>query len=161
MSKLIVFVQVQGHPGVLEAEMPATATLGQLHDALAAAGVKPDGDSFVFIDDAEDPVAGDRQDPAPGLKHGGRVFVSRWKRITTTVHFLEKTAEREFPPGVRVRAVKEWAVHKFEMSAKDAAEHVLQLCQSSDRPSSDTPLAQLANGCAVCFDLVPDQRVEG
>ena len=59
--------------------------------------------------------------------------------------------------------MKERAVHKFELSPKDAAEHVLQLCQSTDRPASDTPLFQLAgdHGCAVCFDLVPDTRVEG
>src|SRR5262249_10282292 len=155
MSKLIVFVQVQGRTGVLEAELPSSTTLGELHDALAAAGIKLAAEPLIFLDDAEDPVAGGRQDPVPGLKHGCRVHVGHCKRVKTTVHFLEKTAEREFPPGVRVRAVKEWAVHTFKMNPKDAAEHVLQLCQSSDRPSSDTPLLQLVgdHGCAVCFDL--------
>jgi hypothetical protein len=59
--------------------------------------------------------------------------------------------------------VKEWAVHKFELNPKDAAEHVLQLCQSTDRPSTDTPLLQLVgdHACTLCFDLVPDKRVEG
>ena len=42
-------------------------------------------------------------------------------------------------------------------------EHVLQICNSKERPSSDTPLAALAHGCGcnVCFDLVPEKRVEG
>jgi hypothetical protein len=163
MSKLIVFVQVHGRPGVLEAELSASTTLGELYDALTTVGVKLDAESLVFIDEAEDPLAGDLQGPVRGLKHGSRVHVGRCKRIKTTVHYLEKTAERDIPPGVRVRAVKEWAVHKFELNPKDAAEHVLQLCQSTDRPSSDTPLIQLVgdHGCAVCFDLVPDKRVEG
>jgi hypothetical protein len=163
MSKLIVFVQVHGRPGVLEAELSAPTTLDELHDALAAAGVNPEAESLVFIDEAEDPLAGDRQDPVRGLRHGCRVHVSRCKRIKTMVHYLEKTAERDFPPGVRVRAVKEWAVHKFELNPKDAAEHVLQLCQSTDRPSTDTPLLQLVgdHACTLCFDLVPDKRVEG
>ena len=79
------------------------------------------------------------------------------------MHVLDKTTEHEFAPGARVRAVKEWAVHTFKLSAKDAAEHVLQLCQSTERPSSDTPLHQLVKGhaCDLCFDLVPEKRVEG
>ena len=67
------------------------------------------------------------------------------------------------PPGARVRAVKEWAVRKFKMDPKDAADHVLQVCKSTARPASDTPLHQLLHGhdCALCFDLVPEKRVEG
>jgi hypothetical protein len=174
MSKLIVFVQVHGRPGVLEAELSAATTLGELYDALGAVGVTVDADTLLFIDEAEEPLAGGREDPIQGLKHGCRIHVSRCKRIETTVHYLEKTAERDFPPGARVRAVKAWAVHKFDLNPKDAAEHVLQLCNSSERPSSDTPLLQLVgahadhghdhgrgHACSLCFDLVPDKRVEG
>ena len=167
MSKVIVFIQVHGTPGVLEAELSAATTLGELQDGLAAAGVTLDAETLIFIDEAGDHLGGDRNDPVHGVKHGCRIHVSRCKRIKTTAHYLEKTAERDFPPGARVRAVKEWAVHKFELNPKDAAEHVLQLCKSSDRPSSDTPLHQLVgghhhgHGCGVCFDLVPDKRVEG
>jgi hypothetical protein len=59
--------------------------------------------------------------------------------------------------------VKAWAAQTFKLSAKDAAEHVLQLCNSTDRPPSDTPLHQLVHGhgCELCFDLVPEKRVEG
>ncbi len=175
MSKITVFVQVHGRPGVLEAELPAATTVGNLHDALAAAGVQLDPETFIFIDEAEDHIGGERNDPIHGLKHGCRVHVCRCKHIKTTVHYLEKTAERDFSPGARVRKVKDWAVHRFELNPKDAAEHVLQLCNSTERPSSDTPLHQLlagqdhhgghdhhhGHGCSLCFDLVPDKRVEG
>jgi hypothetical protein len=162
MSKLIVFIQTHGTPAVREAELPAAATVGELQDALVAAGVTLDAEALIFIDEAEDHLGVDRGGPVHGLKHGCRIHVSRCKRIKTTVHYLEKTAERDFPPGVRVRAVKNWAVHTFDLNPKDAAEHVLQVCKSSDRPSSDTPLHQLVgHGCGVCFDLVPDKRVEG
>jgi hypothetical protein len=79
------------------------------------------------------------------------------------VNFLNKSSEETFPPGTRVRRVKDWAARKFRMDPKDAAEHVLQLCKSTERPPSDTPLQQLVTGhaCAVCFDLVPEKRVEG
>jgi hypothetical protein len=51
----------------------------------------------------------------------------------------------------------------FGLSPKDAAEHVLQLCDSADHPPTDTLLHQLLSGhaCALCFDPVPEKRVEG
>jgi len=163
MSKPIIFIQVHGRPGILEAELSETATLGDLHDALTALGIEIDAETFIFIDEAEQHQHGDRHQPVANLKHGSRVHVSRCKRIKTTVHFLDKTAEHEFPPGARVRTVKEWAVHTFKMTSKDAAEHVLQICSSTKRPASDTPLHELVEGhnCALCFDLVPEKRVEG
>jgi hypothetical protein len=58
--------------------------------------------------------------------------------------------------------VKAWAVREFHLDHKDAAEHVLQLCESAERPSGDTPLHTLLHGgCALCFNLVPEKRVEG
>jgi hypothetical protein len=163
MSKLIIFIQKHGCPSVHEAELAEAATVGVLHEALAAAGVELDAETFIFIDEAEEHLPGEHHKPVDGLKHGSRVHVCRCHRIKTTVHFLDKTAEHSFPPGARVRAVKAWAVHKFGLDPKDAAEHVLQICNSSDRPPTDTPLHQLVQGhhCTVCFDLVPEKRVEG
>jgi len=163
MSKTLMFIQAHGRPGILEAELSEAARLGELHDALTAAGLTVDAETFIFIDEAEEHLHGQRHDPVPGLKHGARVHVTRCRRIKTTVHFLDKTAEHAFAPGARVRAVKEWAAHTFKLSPKDAAEHVLQLCHSTERPSSDTPLHQLVQGhaCDLCFDLVPEKRVEG
>jgi len=163
MSKIVIFIQVQGRPGILESELSEAATLGELHDALALLGIPVDAETFVFIDEAEEHQRGERHHPVNGLKHGARVHVSRCRRIKTTVHYLERTAEHEFAPGRRVRAVKEWAVHTFKLSPTDAAEHVLQICNSTKRPASDTPLHELVEGygCQLCFDLVPEKRVEG
>jgi hypothetical protein len=163
MSKPIIFIQVQGRPGILEAEVPEAATLGELHEALAAVGAPVDAGTFVFIDESENHEQGEHGQRVERLKRGSRVHLSHCRRIKTTVHYLDKTAERDFPPGARVRAVKDWAVRTFTLSPKDAAEHVLQICNSMKRPSSDTPLHELVQGlgCALCFDLVPEKRVEG
>lgn len=163
MSNVGIFIQIHGESGLREAELPEAATVGELHTALASLGVKVEAGTFIFIDEADQPVEGERHQHLPPLKRGCRVHVSRCKRIATTVHYLDKAAEHTFPPGARVRAVKAWAVEKFRLSPKDAAEHVLQLCKSTERPSSDTPLHQLVHGhdCALCFDLVPEKRVEG
>lgn len=163
MSKIIAFIQVQGRTAPIEAEVPATATVGDIHDALEARGIKVEAETFVFVDDAEQHASPGRHHPVHGLRRGCRVHVSRCPRIKVTVNFAHKTAGREFPPGTKVRAVKEWAVREFGMSPQDAGEHVLQICQSTERPATDTPLVQLirGHGCELCFDLVPEKRVEG
>jgi hypothetical protein len=163
MSEILVFIQAHGRPEILEAKIPSAVSVGELHDVLAVLGVTLDAETLIFIDDAEEHEHRERHEPLRHVKHGSRIHVGRCKRVATTVNFLDKSEAREFPPGARVRAVKEWAVHAFGMDPKDAAEHVLQLCASTDRPASDTPLHQLVHGhnCAVCFDLVPEKRVEG
>jgi len=157
MSKPIIFIQVHGRPEIVEAELSEVATIGELYDVLTAVGIEMNSETFVFIDEAEEHQAGERHHPISSF------HVCHCKRIRTTVHFLNHTAEREFAPGARVRAVKEWAVEKFKINPKDAAEHVLQLCNSTKRPPSDTRLNELVqlHECSVCFDLVPEKRVEG
>lgn len=163
MSQVTLFVQVQGDPTLVEVTVAANVTDAELHSALSRAGVHLTPDVQLFIDESDDfvPAASDR--PVPGLKHGARVHVSRCRRIKTTVNFLDKTAERAFPPGTRIRSVKTWAAREFHLDHKDAAEHALQICGSAVRPATDTPLHALVRGheCAVCFDLVPEKRVEG
>src|SRR5437868_4328447 len=114
MTKNLIFIQAQDRPGILEVELSEAAMLGDLHDALKAVGIAFDAEAFIFIDEAEEHLHGQRQEPIRGLKQGARVHVTRCRRIKTTVHFLDKAAESEFPPGARVRAVKEWAAHTFK-----------------------------------------------
>lgn len=163
MSTIALFVQVHGKPGLRELELAQAATRGELHTALDKLGITIDAETFVFIDEAEHHESGQDHEPLPHLKHGCRIHVSRCKQIETTIHYLDKTANHHFAPGVRVRAVKSWAAQHFHINPKDAAEHVLQLCNATERPSSDTPLHQLVHGhdCSVCFDFVPEKRVEG
>lgn len=160
MTKLIVFVQVQGTPGLTEVELDE-ATHEGLDAALAAKGLKRDEVDGIFLDEDEEPLKGEGK--IHGLKTGSRLHVSRCRKIKVTVHFLEKTADKTFGPGARVRRVKAWATRHFKLEDQDAVEHVLQLCNSTDRPKTDTPLHELTDGktCSVCFDLVPEVRVEG
>jgi hypothetical protein len=163
MSNITLFIQVHGKPDLKELELPETVTRAELHESLEKLGVKVDAETFVFLDEAEAHDHGDKHERLSDLKHGCRVHVSRCKQIETTVHYLDQTATHRFAPGTRVRAVKAWAARHFGVNPKDAAEHVLQLCKSTERPSSDTPLNQLVHGhgCAVCFDFVPEKRVVG
>jgi hypothetical protein len=163
MSTITIFIQAHGRGGITEAEVAAELTAIELNAELARLGFEVAPETFVFIDEAEEHVHPGKNEPVHGIKHGSRVHISHCHRIKTTVHYLERTIEREFAPGARVRAVKAWVVHELKMKPTDAAEHVLQLCNSKDRPASDTALHELTHGhdCAVCFDFVPEKRVEG
>ena len=163
MKTITLFVQVQGRPGVSEIELGEGFSVGELLAALREQGIPVDEETSIFVGEAEEHLDGNRKEHRCDCKHGSRLHVCRCRRIACTVNYLEKTAERSFPPGTLVRAVKDWAVHHFHMNPKDAKEHVLQICCSSDRPSSDTALQQVVkgHGCEVCFDLVPETRVEG
>ena len=144
MSKPIIFIQVHGRPEILEAELSEAATVGELFDVLTAAGIEMSDETFVFIDEAEQHQAGERHHPIHGIRHGSRVHVCHCKRIKTTVHFLNNTAEREFAAwNARVGPSRNGRCENFKLSPKDAAEHVLQLCNSTKRPSSDTRLNEL------------------
>ncbi|CDZ36264.1 Hypothetical protein NGAL_HAMBI1145_32780 [Neorhizobium galegae bv. officinalis] len=163
MTAITVFLLGHGRGDLVEGVLGAAATVRDLHKVLEDAGIEIDKDTHVFLGDAEEPVSENLHDSLRDLKDGLRIHVTRCRRVATTVNYLEHSAEHRFSPGTRVRAVKEWAVHNFKINPKDAAEHVLQLCNSTKRPASDTTLQELTDNhtCAVCFDLVPEKRVEG
>ena len=162
MSKTIIFIQAEGKPGITEAGITIPATVRDLHEVFKMHGIDFEGFD-VFIDEAEAPVPHDAKAMVEGLKHGSRVHLTRCKKIKVTVHYMDRTIKRAFAPGNRVRTVKQWAVREFKFNPTDAGEHVLQLCNSTTQPPTDTALAELVSGhsCDICFDLVPEKRVEG
>ncbi len=163
MTNQLIFIQLHGEATIIEAEISAAPTVGELHELLVVRDIRISAETLIFIDEAEHPIHGAPHEPLHGVTHGGRVHLAKCREIAVTVHFLASTAARAFAPGARVRSVKEWAVQEFKLSPKDAAEHVLQLTGTAERPASDTPLHQLVHGhsCAVAFDFVPDKRIEG
>ncbi|CAI9418934.1 hypothetical protein ANOBCDAF_04421 [Pleomorphomonas sp. T1.2MG-36] len=163
MTKANIFVQVQGKLGISDLEITTPITVGGLHDALKELGIDVSDDMEIFIDEADEAETKNRMAPIKELKHGARIHVTRCKKIKVTVNYLDQSADHIFAPGKRVRAVKKWAVSHFHINATDAGEHVLRLCNTNTQPPTDTPLAELVSGheCSVCFDLVPEKRVEG
>jgi hypothetical protein len=161
MTEEILFIQVQGNPKIIELPLPHKRTEAELHSVIST--LLTEVGLRIFIDEMENEVRRDCDVVEPRIKHGARIHVTRHERIDVTVHYLEKTVERRFGPGTRVRTVKEWAAKEFHINPKDSAEHVLQICNSKERPPSDTPLHALLRDCgaALCFDLVPEKRVEG
>ncbi|KJC58422.1 hypothetical protein UP10_26190 [Bradyrhizobium sp. LTSPM299] len=163
MSKTIIFIQAEGNAGVTEAEIMIPATVRDLHETFKTHGIDFDKELEAFVDEADSPLPHDAKTTVDGLKHGSRVHVTRCKKIKVTVHYMHHTIDRTFAPGTRVRTVKQWAVRELKLNPTDAGEHVLQLCNSTTQPPTDVALAELVNGRSydVCFDLVPEKRIEG
>lgn len=161
MSTIVLFVQEHGAADAKEVEIALAASFADLLGATA--GPEQRDEVLIFVDEAEEPVGIDVLVEQSGAVHGSRVHVSRCRDVEVTVHYQDKTEGRRFPPGAKVHRVKHWAVHKFGLARTDAAEHVLQICGGTERPSGGTPLHTLLapGSCALCFDLVPEKRVEG
>lgn len=158
-----VFIAVQGHDHLVEVDLPENASIEIVHATVKAAGIEIDEEFILFHDDDDEPIEWSGHKRPQRIKHGAKLHLVRCRKIDVTIHYLEHTEHHRFAPGARVRRVKAWAGEHFKLAERDAAEHVLQFCNSTDRPPTDTPLHKLAERghCELCFDLVPDIRVEG
>jgi len=165
MSEIEVFLQGAGISRTQLVRLPENATVNDLVEAARQHGLQlAEGEPpIVMLEDSDEPLPLEAKLVDAGLKHRGRVHIHRCRRVEVTVNFNGVTKVHPFSPGQTLQRVKAWAAKQFGMSEADAAEHALQICDSTERPSEDTHLGSLVTrpGCAVCFDLVPKQRIEG
>ena len=94
---------------------------------------------------------------------GLRVHLHRLKGIDVIVRYAGRDVRRTFRPSTTVARVKKWATHELGISASDAAELMLQVTGTDNRPDGDTHIGALVKAPAknVSFDLVPSPRVNG
>ena len=167
MKNIKLVFQRGGAAQVLVGDVKGQQTVDE---ALKALGVTDIGQDLIHAEDHDGPV--ELKTPVQvlvsGKGEGGlalvRLHQGRCLRVTVSVTFNGVTKSRDFPPVTRVGHVHQWATHNvFEMSPRDAAEHVLELQGGDERPDSDAQIGTLTEGtlCAVAFDLVPFKRVEG
>lgn len=137
-------------------------------DVLAAAakhrGGETEGEFHVFTEGSDEPLGHADKLPERDDSQPVRLHVHRCRRIAVAVTFNGVTEEHSFGPGTPIAAVKKWAaIAAFGMDPGDAAEHVLQLAGTTDRPEPDTHIGTLVTcpDCRLVFDLVPLKRVEG
>ena len=160
---ITVFITVQNQDRLLEVDLPDDLSPESVHAALKEVGAEIGEDLILFHDDEDEPIETRGHNRPLRIKQGAKLHLTRCRKIDVTINYLDKTERHTFAPGTRIRRVKAWAVKEFKLAERDAAEHVLQVCNSPDRPPTDTPLHKLVRhgDCDLCFDLVPDIRVEG
>lgn len=165
MSKIKVFVQAGGVKQIKLHELDSSANVGSILQGLTADLGLPPGDYRLFHEGAEAPLAMDVSLSAAGITSRASVHVTQCKKVAVTVNFNGTSKVRDFGPGVPIHTVKAWAVgpQGFNLNPVDAADHVLQLTGTNERPDADVHIGSLAQepGCTVSFDLVPKVRVEG
>ncbi len=143
-----VFIHRQGvKPIVLSA-----APTDTLREILARADIFKDneGELLVFVgechealnepDDVEE--GADEHEPvdvnltveALELMKHRHLTLHRCRHVKVEVNFGEKTKRRSFSPATTVGVVTQWARNKFHLDPASAAEYVLQICNTTDRP---------------------------
>lgn len=166
MSDIELFLQGEGIHDVKLIRLPSNATVRDIADAARSAGaLGSDGAARVTIEDAEEELAAEASLSAAGIGHRSRIHVHRCRRVAVTVHFNGQTKALDVAPSATIERVHRRATGRqgFKLGDTDAAEHLLQLCGSAERPDVETHVGTLATApaCSACFDLVPKQRVEG
>ena len=166
MEEMIMFVHRQGNRKMTEIAVSEAMTVADLlvHSGLQGRlGAEELREFLVFFGEAEEPAHHGAHVRHCHKGHDGRVHVTKCHRVKVTVHYTHLTHTKEFPPGTRLKTVKDWAVAAFHVPAHDATEHVLEIHGTKEHPNTSEPLSVLvhAHDCGVVFDLVPDIRVEG
>ena len=164
MSKINVFLQVEGIKDVLRLQLEPQSTPVDVKRACASQdGVHLDGETAVFLEDQDEPLADGAKLGSVAGKHGVRLHVHRCRRVAVKVTYSGRTVDRAFGPGATVGAVKRWAAKEVGISKEDAAELVLQIAGTQEQPDVDIHIGALAAcpACAVVFDLVPNPRIQG
>ncbi|ABF51780.1 hypothetical protein [Sphingopyxis alaskensis] len=117
------------------------------------------GAGHLFLEDGDEPIAADHK------VEGGSIFVhhNRCKQIEVTVRYAGKAFEHGFTPGTTLKKIKRRAEKKLDIDPADAVELSLQLAGTTERPDEATHVGSLAQPktCAVAFDLVPSDRING
>ena len=166
MTKIDILLQGEGINDIELVSLDEGATFGDLLDRTAK-GIGESSEksgNLLYLEDEEEPVPPKRKIPphASGKPH--RVHIHRCRRIEVATTFNGETQTVALPPALTVGTAKRRiAQGLFGMDPKDAAEHVLQLTGTAERPEPDTHLGSLVGdgACALAFDLVPLTRVEG
>lgn len=162
-----LFIQGEGIPKITLVKVHLKDTVADIIKVARDHGLStPEGSKvFVFVENADSPLDLNMKIDEAGLTPRSRVHIHHCQRVEVTVNFNARQLKGFFPPSATTDIVQKWSVGKdgVQMSPVDATEHLLQVCHSSDRPDEDVHIGALekTSDCAICFDLVPKQRVEG
>ncbi len=161
MSKVHVFLQSEFLADVEALQLDASCGPAVLTaECLARLRDKPQEPVFLFIEDEDDEQAVQKIDRIPD---GLRVHLHRLKGIDVIVRYAGREVRRAFRPSTTVGRVKTWATAELGIPQADAAELMLQVSGTNNRPDADVHVGALAHGPQreISFDLVPSPRVNG
>jgi hypothetical protein len=85
------------------------------------------------------------------------------RHVGVDVAFNGKTKRHKFSPSTTVATATQWARKKFHLDPAAAAEYVLEICGTTDKPRPGMHLGELVKSgtCSLCFDLVKEITPQG
>jgi hypothetical protein len=160
--KVMIFAQSELLSDVQALEVEQTVGGAGLREVLLTILPQiPDVEALqLYLEDSDDEHAVEKLTEIP---HGLRVHLHRLKGIDVTVRYAGRDVRRTFRPSATILRVKHWAVHELGIAPSDAAELMLQISGTEQRPDADTHIGALVKfpNKALCLDLVPSTRVNG
>jgi hypothetical protein len=159
--KVKVFLQSELLSDIEVVEVDSDGGHSALRTAcLAKVNLQPDEKFFIFIEDEDDEHAFEKLNQ---VNEGIRIQLHRLKSIDVIVRYAGKDVLRSFRPSTTVGRVKKWATHELGVAPSDAAELMLQIRGTDNRPDADIHIGTLVKAPEhkLEFDLVPSPRVNG
>lgn len=163
MTSIDVFYQGEGIGEIAHFEASPNHTFG----AIKLAIIEKHGlteETHIYLEDRDEPI----DEQCFVRDHVGRAGIKahlhRCRHVEVSVTFNNETVRHKFGPSTTVARVKKWAAEqKFGMTPQEAAEHVLQISGTKDRPDPGTHLGTLVTcpDCRLAFDLVANERING
>lgn len=85
------------------------------------------------------------------------------RHVGVEIAFNGKTKRHKFSPSTTVGTATQWARKKFHLDPAAAADYVLEICGTTDKPRSDKHLGELVKPgtCSLCFDIVKEITPQG
>lgn len=122
-------------------------------------GCEPDAE--VWLEETDEPLGRKITVVEAGIKHRGKVHVSRCRHIEVAVRYNGEDKRRSFRPATPIARVYQWAAgpEGFDLPAAERPKHTLLIGEVEPDPGDH--VGSFAVDCAVLFSLVPKQRFEG
>ena len=162
-------------------EKPKKVSAGReefLIDVLAKSGINA-ADVPVFVgewtealnEEADVENGNDTQEPVNAtqtleqlkIRNHEHIHCHKCHRIATGVNYGSQTKRHQFSPATTIEVVTKWAKKKLMLDDAAAADLVLQICGTTDRPRPNQHLGEIVEtgSCEICFDLVPEVTPQG
>lgn len=164
MKTTEILIQGESIPDIQLVSIAGKATVARLlSEAAKQCEIAKADDALLFLEDEDEPLDRTSALPANAAGQPHRVHIHRCRKVLVTVTYNGRALEEKLSPALTVARVKRQFARLFGLEPKDAAEHVLQISGTTERPEPDTQIGALTRKgvCAVSFDLVPLVRVEG
>ena len=132
-------------------------------DATLIEAIGVHGDSHVWAEDADEPLAADAKVGMLAGSEVAAVHVGKGQ-ITVTVTYNGQTKSKSFGPGTKIDKVLDWTLSSqgFNIPVGDRDDLVLRLSGSTEPLEPDAHIGTLVSKAdTLVLDLVPGERFAG